>query len=195
MADVPAWYWQVLGAVGGLGLGLLIGVMSFRKPKNPPPTPAVRPSRPTPLGATGPATVIAPAAAGEARSEAASQRLLERLRETNLDLTAKLRAATDSHARELLERSQQQQVEQQRHERQLEELRAAHANELSQLMSAMVEQVDGMQREHAEKLASLQEEIDQLKRLSQTVVDPVTLHMGGDMRPPPGGLPPLPRQP
>lgn len=186
MADVPAWYWQVLGAVGGLGLGLFIGAVNRRKPSDPPPTQVQpRPARPAQAAAAA-----APAAAGangasggEPRLDATSQRLLERLREANLDLTARLRAATDQHARELLERSQQQQAEQQRHERQIEELRQTHANELSHLMTDMVEQVDAMQREHVAKLTALQDEIEQLKRISQTIVDPVTLHMGGDMRP------------
>jgi hypothetical protein len=181
MADVPAWYWQVLGAVGGLGLGLFIGAVNRRKPSDPPPTqvqpggPAASCGRPGRGGREwrrrrAPAGRHLPAPAGT-------------LREANLDLTARLRAATDQHARELLERSQQQQAEQQRHERQIEELRQTHANELSHLMTDMVEQVDAMQREHVAKLTALQDEIEQLKRISQTIVDPVTLHMGGDMRP------------
>lgn len=189
MADVPAWYWQVLGAVGGLGLGLFIGAVNRRKPSDPPP-PQVqpRPARPA-------SPAAAPAASnGEAKLDATSQRLLERLREANLDLTARLRAATDQHARDLLERSQQQQAEQQRHERQIEELRQTHANELSHLMTDMVEQVDAMQREHVAKLTALEDEIEQLKRISQTIVDPVTMHMGGDMHPvPPPAAPVRPR--
>ena len=189
MADVPAWYWQVLGAVGGLGLGLFIGAVNRRKPSDPPPTQVMpRPARPAqPAAAPGTGN-------GEPRLDATSQRLLERLREANLDLTARLRAATDQHARDLLERSQQQQAEQQRHERQIEELRQTHANELSHLMTDMVEQVDAMQREHVAKLTALQDEIEQLKRISQTIVDPVTMHMGGDMRPaPPPAAPARPR--
>ncbi|WP_022979150.1 hypothetical protein [Ideonella sp. B508-1] len=189
MADVPAWYWQVLGAVGGLGLGLFIGAVNRRKPSDPPSTQVMpRPARPAQPGA-------APVAgSGEPRLDATSQRLLERLREANLDLTARLRAATDQHARDLLERSQQQQAEQQRHERQIEELRQTHANELSHLMTDMVEQVDAMQREHVAKLTALQDEIEQLKRISQTIVDPVTMHMGGDMHPaPPPAVPARPR--
>lgn len=182
MADVPAWYWQVLGAILGLGLGVFIGARRWSQGDKGPVAPTVAPARPVrPAAAPAPA---AAAAAEGARPDPASQRLLERLRETNLDLTAKLRAATDQHARELLDRSQQQQADQQRHERQIEELRQAHANELSQLMSAMVEQVDTMQREHAARLASLQDEIEQLKRVAQTSAEAVTLHMAGDMRPP-----------
>lgn len=184
MADVPAWYWQVLGAVGGLGLGLFIGAVNRRKPSDPPPTQVQpRPARPAQAAAAPAAAGANGATGGEPRLDATSQRLLERLREANLDLTARLRAATDQHARDLLERSQQQQAEQQRHERQIEELRQTHANELSHLMTDMVEQVDAMQREHVAKLTALQDEIEQLKRISQTIVDPVTLHMGGDMRP------------
>jgi hypothetical protein len=114
------------------------------------------------------------------------------LREANLELAAKLRAATDLHARELLERSQQQQADHLRHEKQLEELRQAHAAELSHLMSAMVEQVDTLQREHAQQLQGLEQELDRLRIAAQAgaggaadaLTRPVTMTMGGDMRSP-----------
>ncbi|GAA0742563.1 hypothetical protein GCM10009107_06220 [Ideonella azotifigens] len=215
MADVPAWYWQVLGAICGLGLGLVLGALHKRRsskgsaagapraqaagPSSTVPLPP-RPSRPP--GATG----MAPAAAAQpAAGEAGpSQRLLEKLRETNLDLNAKLRAATDQHARDILERSQTQQSDQMRHERQLEELRQAHSSELSHLMSAMVEQVDAMQREHAAQVHTLEGEIERLKRASQTSAEaaasealtrPVTMTMGGDMRPLPAAPPGPPTRP
>ncbi|HSI51973.1 MAG TPA: hypothetical protein VLA61_27220 [Ideonella sp.] len=216
MADVPAWYWQVLGAICGLGLGLVLGALHKRRnskgnaanapraqtvgPSSTVPLPA-RPSRPP--GATGlpsAATAAQPAAA----EAGPSQRLLEKLRETNLDLNAKLRASTDQHARDILERSQAQQSDQMRHERQLEELRQAHSSELSHLMTAMVEQVDAMQREHAAQVHTLEGEIERLKRASQTSAEaaasealtrPVTMTMGGDMRPLPAAPPGPPTRP
>ena len=122
----------------------------------------------------------------------ASAKALEALREANLELAAKLRAATDLHARELLERSQEQQADHLRHEKQLEELRQAHAGELSHLMTAMVEQVDALQRDHAQQLQALEQELDRMRRAAQTsasasadaLTRPVTMTMGGDMRSP-----------
>jgi hypothetical protein len=185
MADVPAWYWQVLGAVFGLGLGLFLGAVRRRNgAKSRPPTP---PAQARPVRSDGPAPAAAPA------GDATQQRLLERLREANLDLTAKLRAATDLHAREMLDRSQQQQGDLQRHERQLEDLRQAHAAELSHLMTLMVEQVDGMQRDHANQLRALETELERTRRMfpseDTSMADatrPVTVMVAGDMNPSPG---------
>jgi hypothetical protein len=187
MADVPAWYWQVLGAVFGLGLGIFIGAVrrgqprSKARPASAPQTPA---GQQRAARSEGPPTVIEP------RGDGTPQRLLERLREQNLDLTAKLRAATDLHAREMLDRSHMHQGDEQRHARQLEELRQAHSSELSHLMTVMVEQVDGMQRDHANHLRVLEAEIERLKQVGHAgdsvgsePTRPITVMTAGDMNP------------
>jgi len=56
----------------------------------------------------------------------------------------------------------------------------------------MVEQVDALQREHAQQLQGLEQELDRLRRAAQTsasasadaLTRPVTMTMGGDMRTP-----------
>lgn len=201
MADVPVWYWQVLGALCGLGLGIWLGALRQRRARNPRPGAAPGnvnqgaapttlmappPSAPAPLGMavapSAPMPLQAPAGAGMAapvpvssadvRADGAQQRLLQRLRDSNLELTTKLRAATDLHARELLERSQQQQAERQRHERQLEELRQTHSGELANLMSVLVEQVDGIHKTHAAQVKALESEVERLRRGGAAAQDP-----------------------
>lgn len=274
LADVPAWFWQVLGAVCGLGLGLWLGALRQGKAAGTvrvvPPAEVPQPAAPTPpapapvpqrtesrldrtaaRGPAGPASVpgalgpggsapprpvvapppppppplerpaeVAPTqpmplsgltsrsqgpASGRMSLDPGStqpgslgatdlthSRNVDALRDANLELTAKLRAATDLHARELLERSQEQQADHLRHEKQLEDLRQAHAAELSHLMSAMVEQVDALQREHGQQIQALEQELERLRRSGQTgtgsspdaLTRPVTMTMGGDMRPP-----------
>ena len=189
------WYWTVLAGFAFLAVGMLLGSMrgmrgGRSKSARSTQGPATRQS--TVAGA--PAT-RAPrqASTGAEPTAETQQRLLERLRESNLDLTARLRAATDAHAREMLDRSQAQQTDQQRHERQLEELRQTHAAELSHLMQVMVEQVDGMQRDHANHVRALEAEIERLRHStaggdgdpSNALTRPITVISGGDMQPPP----------
>ncbi len=221
LAEVPAWYWQVLGAICGLALGLYLGGgrkrkagkgsraaqqssgrasrlavpadlrmapdSRFSEPRRAEP----RMAEPKPVEPKPVEVRVPPPRPAEPPADANHQRAFELLRDNNLDLSAKLRAATDLHARELLERSQQQQLDQQRYERQLEELRQNHATELSQLMTAMVDQVDAMQRDHAQQIQGMEQEMERLRRASQAAADgpdaltrPVNITVGGDMRPP-----------
>jgi hypothetical protein len=217
---VPAWGWQLLGAVCGLGLGLLLGALRLRKQAQARSrnaqarTQAQRAGRPTVAATTAPGafspTLTEPAASRMSSAvtrpaalstspapldDIGGPEAIERLRDANLDLGARLRAATDLHARELLERSQEQQVDQQRHERQLEDLRQQHAAELSHLMTVMVEQVDAMQRDHVQQVRTLEAEVERMRRQrsshdSPTEVStmPVTMISGGDMQVPPGSI-------
>jgi len=168
MGDVPTWVWQVVAAiVGGLGLGLGLGAVWQRGKKRsakertgghsalstqPADGSAAKPPRP-------PAAVPAPAPA----DSTPQQRLLERLRENNLQLSAQLRSAADEHARAMLDRTQEQQAERFRQERQIEELRQAHSAELSHLMGVLVERVDTLQKEHANHVKALEAELERLR--------------------------------
>jgi predicted transcriptional regulator len=99
---------------------------------------------------------------------------LDELREANADLAARLRADSDFHARDRVQRSAEQLADQQRHEREIEAVRQSHTAELSHLMATMLEQVDTLQREQAARVAVLQAELDRLKRMSPTASESST---------------------
>lgn len=166
MGDVPTWVWQVVGAiVGGLGLGLGLGAFWQHGKKRAAKGgqaagPQSSASTQPPEGATaGSAKPARPAV-----DNTPQHRLLERLRENNLQLTAQLRSSAEEHARALQNLNQEQQAERLRQERQLEELRQAHSAELSHLMSVMVEQVDNLHKEHANHVRTLEAEIERVRR-------------------------------
>jgi iron-sulfur cluster repair protein YtfE (RIC family) len=117
--------------------------------------------------------VVASAAAAEAGSsvDVAQQRLLQRLRESNIELSNKLKALTEGQSRDL-ERNQQAHLDQQRFERQLEELRQQHAQELSELMAVLVQQVDGIHKEHAAQVRKLETELERLRRGGEASAEP-----------------------
>lgn len=133
-----------------------------------------------------------PATAPASAEQATLMEQLERLRESNAELAARLRAASDLHARDMMARSAEQQAEAQRHERRLEEARQNHATELSHLMATMLDQVDSMQREQAARVHALEAEVERLKRLahlpsdstSGSATELVTITSGGDMQSP-----------
>ncbi|NDY93002.1 hypothetical protein, partial [Ideonella livida] len=119
-------------------------------PAAPAPTPAV-PARPRP------APVAAPAEPAPAVPASPT------LQDQNNELSIKLRAANEVHARELLEKSQQFQAERLKFERQLEDMRQAHSDELGRLMALMVQQVDALQQEHSQKVRVLEAELERLR--------------------------------
>ncbi len=165
MSDNPVWFWQVIAvaAAGGLGLGIWIDSVRRKRQKAKSKRRVVRPpaeaERPSMLHSQLPGV---PPASGF-RSESAQTRLLERLRENNLELAAKVKALTEQHARAFSESNQQQEAEKIRQERQLEELRQAHSGELAHLMSVLVEQVDGIHKAHASQVKNLEAELERLR--------------------------------
>lgn len=170
MADIPAWYWQVLGAICGLGLGVLIGALR-RKNKSPQAKRRdVQPSRSLPLprdsqfAAGTPSQFHAPSGF---RTESAQQRLMERLRETNLELAARVKTLTEQRepAPGQGEFNVQLQDQKAQFERQVEELRQTHSSELAHLMSVLVEQVDGIHKTHANHVRALEAEIERARSL------------------------------
>ncbi|HSI56909.1 MAG TPA: hypothetical protein VLA16_05090 [Ideonella sp.] len=159
MGDVPTWVWQVLAAiVGGLGLGVGLGAVLQRGKKTAAKGAGSSSALSTLPVETEPAKPARPAA-----DNTPQHRLLERLRENNLQLSAQLRSTAEEHARAMLDKTQEQQAERFRQERQLEELRQAHSAELSHLMSVLVEQIDTLHKEHANHVKALEAEIERAR--------------------------------
>lgn len=166
MIDVPAWGWQLLtGAAAGLILGGAFG--AWRMGRNAAQArqrasehsrlmsvaPDLRQTNPGPEAALDPAVV----------------RMIERLREQNRQLATQLReikeaeshATTPAAARgnnadassfDLGERCTSL-------ERQLDEQRKAHAQELAQLMRTVLEQLDALQAAHTQQVQLLQSQL------------------------------------
>jgi hypothetical protein len=170
MVDLPGWAWQVaLFAGGGLALGVVLGAVLRRKP-SPPPAPVRQRSASVGRSSPAPATDIplddvpspAPAVTGTPQ-----QRLLERLREQNLQLDAQVKSTADHHARQMGERQQEQQAESLRRDRQVEELRQNHSAEFSHLLEVMFEQVDRIQVAHSQQAQTLSQELERMRKLAQ----------------------------
>lgn len=173
MVDLPGWAWQVaLFAGGGLALGVVLGAVLRRKP-SPPPAPVRQRSASAERNSSVPAAATvdiplddlpspAPAATGTPQ-----QRLLERLREQNLQLAAQVKSASDQHARQMSERQQEQQAESLRRDRQVEELRQNHSAEFSHLLEVMFEQVDRIQVAHSHQAQALSQELERMRKLAQ----------------------------
>jgi hypothetical protein len=152
MVDLPGWAWQVLaGAGGGLGLGVGIGIWRRRQQRA-----VARQAEPV--------TDDTPAATG--RADTPQQRLLERLREQNLQLTGQLRANADLHAKQFVDKNQEHLAEKLRHQREVEELRQNHSAELSYLLKVVLEQTDALQQAHRRHSRALDAEIDRLKAVA-----------------------------
>ncbi len=173
MVDLPGWAWQVaLFAGGGLALGVVLGAVLRRKPS--PPAAPVR-SR----GASSDRSTPAPAPAAvdiplddvpsppPAATGTPQQRLLERLREQNLQLAAQAKSAADHHARQMSERQQEQQAESLRRDRQVEELRQNQSAEFSHLLEVVFEQVDRIQVAHSNQANVLSQELERMRHLAQ----------------------------
>ena len=155
MLDLPGWAWQVpVGAASGLALGMLIGVWRRRRARA---ATADAPGRVEPEASAAPA----------GRPDSPQQRLLERLREQNLQLTTQLRSNADLHARQFVDKNQEQLAEKLRHQREMEESRQKHSAELSYLMKVVLEQIDALQKAHGLHVRALDAEIDRLKSLAQ----------------------------
>lgn len=151
MVELPGWAWQVLaGAGGGLGLGVAIGVWRRHRQRAALPPAAAGPEE-------------APAAG---RADTPQQRLLERLREQNLQLTSQLRANADLHAKQFVDKNQEHLAEKLRHQREVEELRQNHSAELSYLLKVVLEQTDALQQAHRRHSRALDAEVDRLKALA-----------------------------
>jgi hypothetical protein len=156
MNELPSWVLPLLAVVVGLALGLVVGAKRLQRSRGERADRSGVPSR---LGAEE------NAAGKPANAESTpQQRLLERLRAANLQLSAQLKSLAESNSRQAQEREQERQTERLRNERALEELRQAHAGELSHLMSTLVDQIDALNRGHGEQLRTLETEIDRLRQ-------------------------------
>jgi hypothetical protein len=172
MEDMAGWIWPLVAVAVGLALGIMLGAVRQRGRADEP---AVRDA--------GPDSAL-PAGAAEPGSSTPQQRLLERLRAANLQLSAQLKSLAEANSRQQQEREQERQSERLRREREIEELRQAHANELSQLMATLVEQVDGLNKSHAEQIKALELEIERARQEGRRVTtsSPGTLTSGGPTR-------------
>ncbi|HJV72304.1 MAG TPA: hypothetical protein VJ693_24300 [Ideonella sp.] len=171
---MAGWIWPLVAVAVGLALGIMLGAVRQRGSRASTAVPDSTPASALPAGA---------ADAG-GRDATPQQRLLERLRATNLQLTAQLKSLAEANSRQQQEREQERQSERMRQERELEELRQAHSNELSHLMNTLVEQVDGLNKAHAEQLKALEVEIDRVRQEGRrgTTSSPGTLSPGGVTR-------------
>jgi DNA anti-recombination protein RmuC len=97
------------------------------------------------------------------RPESPQQRLLERLRESNLDLSAQLRASAAQHARLLKEKDEEAAALKSDYDQRVEELRQTQSSELKYLMALLVEQVDSIHKSHANHVRALEAEMDRLR--------------------------------
>lgn len=165
MIDVPAWGWQLLtGAAAGLILGGAFG--AWRMGRNAAQArqrtaehsrlmsvaPDLRQTNPSPEAALDPAVV----------------RMIERLREQNRQLATQLRelkeaephaAAPAAVAGNSTESSFDLGERCTSLERQLDEQRKAHAQELAQLMRTVLEQLDTLQAVHGQQVQLLQSQL------------------------------------
>ena len=173
MSNIPGWVWQLIGAVGGLALGLLLGAWHLKR-KPAKRRPAQRPAAPGSQSAyseqagpastlTGTASMMPPNSQLPGRADSPQQRLLERLRETNLDLSAQLRASAAQHSRLLKDKETEVSALKEDYDQRVEELRQSHSSELKHLMTLLVEQVDGIHKAHANHVRALEAEIDRVR--------------------------------
>lgn len=187
MSDFSGWIWPLVAVVIGLALGMVLGAVKLRRGQ------AAKGSsgRDTDLGPVS--ALPAGAAAGDAAPAGGGtpqQRLLERLRAANLQLSAQLKSVAEANSRQMQEREQERQADRLRHEREMEELRQAHAGELSHLMKTLVEQVDSLNKGHAEQLKTMETELERLRRGGNPASGPGAL--GGATRPMPAASPAVP---
>lgn len=171
MVEIPnGGWWLMACAVAGLGLGLVLGAVP-RKTPPPPPATRGRTERPAATAVAGPSAAEAQAKPHElAAADAAAspqQRLLERLREQNLQLAEQLRGIGDQHARQMSERFQEAQAEMLRRDREAEEMRQNHTAEYAHLMEVVFEQVDRLQVNHTRLTQAMESEMDRLRKLAR----------------------------
>lgn len=183
--DVPGWLWQMLVVVGGLGLGLLLGGWFPRRQPPKRRSPAANNS----VMAHGEASTHSLYGDGAAnsqlpgRADTPQQRLLERLRENNLELATQLRASAGQHAHLLNEKDREVAALKVDYDQRVEELRQTHSSELKYLMTLLVEQVDGIHKAHASQVKALEAQIDRAQRelrRRQAAPDPVSAPVATD---------------
>jgi len=169
-ADIPRWAWQVLGAFGGLALGLALGAWHLRrsKVKRRPQRPASRPANDSRLSKPAselPTSVLPGASRFGSPAESPQQRLLEHLRQSNLDLAAQLKASAAQHAKLLRTKDEELAEAKADYDERVETLRQQHSTELRHLMALLVEQVDGIHKAHANHVKALEAETERWRRM------------------------------
>ncbi len=187
MNDMAGWIWPLVAVVIGLVAGMVLGAVRQRGRR-----PAHAAARDSGGPDHGSISALPAHAAGDVggRDTTPQQRLLERLRAENLRLNSTLKSLAESNSRQAQEREQERQSDRLRQERELEELRQAHAGELSHLMNTLVEQVDGLNRAHAEQIKTLETEIERVRQDGRrsTHSAPGSLAGGGGGATRPGGI-------
>lgn len=169
-SSVPGWLWQVLGAAAGLALGLLLGAWMLRRQPAPrrkaahDPRPSDSKLAPLTTLMAGDNSSFGVNSQLPNRADSPQQRLLERLRESNLDLSAQLRASAAQHARLLKDKDDEVAALKEDYDQRVEELRQTHSSELKYLMALLVEQVDGIHKTHASHVKALEAELDRLRQ-------------------------------
>lgn len=168
MNEMAGWIWPAAAVAVGLALGIVLGAWRQRGQR----------------AATAPDSDL-PADAADTRASTPQQRLLERLRAANLQLSAQMKSLAEAHSRQQQEREQERQAERLRHEREMEEVREKHTSELSHLMKTLVEQVDGLNKQHAEQLKQLETELERARQEGRRTANsaPGALAGGGATRP------------
>jgi hypothetical protein len=160
-------------SAAGLSLGVLFGAIFSRSKKKKPRKVAARPTEPR--GSHTTLLASSSGFSGEANSGTANSqlpgrpdspqhRLLERLRESNLDLSAQLRASAAQHARLLKEKDEEVSALKDDYDQRVEELRQSQSAELKYLMALLVEQVDSIHKSHANHVRALEAEMDRLRQ-------------------------------
>lgn len=160
MSDFSGWIWPLVAVVIGLALGMVLGAVKLRRRQGA----KGGNGRDTDLGPVSALPAGAAATADTGGGGTPQQRLLERLRAANLQLSAQLKSVAEANSRQMQEREQERQADRLRHERELEEVRQAHAGELSHLMNTLVEQVDALNKRHAEQLKAMEADNERLRR-------------------------------
>lgn len=158
MIDIPAWGWQLLtGGAAGLILGGVYGAWRMGRNASQEKARLAQNSR---FMSVAPDSRQASTIGAEAPLDPAVVRMIERLREQNRQLAGQLRELKESTAPrasaangpdsnfDLGERCTSL-------ERQLDELRTAHTQELSQLMRTVLEQFDALQAAHGQQVQAL----------------------------------------
>lgn len=171
-AEIPSWAWQALGAAAGLGLGLALGAWHLRKGKQRRRSSRARSPETTLSGApTGSPSVLPASSRFSSQADTPQQRLLEHLRQSNLDLTAQLKASAAQHARLLKSKDEEVADARADYDERVEALRQQHATELRHLMALLVEQVDGIHKAHANHVKALEAEIERWRRMGPSDAD------------------------